>query len=109
MREQHLTEYNYLTDEEFNAFMRNLGQPENQVPIKKKMSKEYPSLTEEEYAGFMANIRRFEARDEKRKKAALATGDANNSKPSKSTPPQSSKTRLLMWSNPRQPPIKTTK
>ena len=89
--------------------MRNLGQPENQV----KMIKEYPSLTEEEYAGFMANIRRFEARDEKRKKAALATGDANNSKPSKSTPkstpPQSSKTRLLMWSNPRQPPIKTTK
>ena len=36
-----------LTDEEFNAVMRNLGQPENMVVIKKKqpkMSKEMPSL-----------------------------------------------------------------
>ena len=66
--------------EEFNAFMQNLGQPENEVAVKKKqpkMSKEYPSLTEDEYAGFMANIRRLDARDEKRRKATLATGDAN--------------------------------
>ena len=70
--------------------MRNLGQPENQVPIKKKMSKEYPSLT----AGFMANIRRLDARDEKRKqkKASLATGDEKINKPA----PQSPKALLLM-------------
>ena len=54
-----------LTDQEFNAFMKNLGQPENMVPIPQKMSKEYPSLTLEEYKGFMANIRRFDERDEK--------------------------------------------
>ena len=32
-------QYHRLTDEEFNHFMKNLGQPENMVEIKKKAQK----------------------------------------------------------------------
>ena len=89
-------EYHSLTDQEFNCFMRNLGQPENQVEIKQekkevKMSKEIPNLTEEEYRCFQANLKMLDERAkrdreerEKRSKgkkagrsaSSLATGDA---------------------------------
>ena len=69
--------FDSLTVKEFNHFMRNLKQPENQFEIKKKskMSKEMPSLTEEEYAGFMASMKRMEARDKEKQATSPATGD----------------------------------
>ena len=85
-------ELHYLTDQEFNCFMRNLGQPENQVEIKVekkkvRMSKEDPRLTEEEYRCFQANLKMLderakrnkeerEKRSVKKSESSLATGDA---------------------------------